>query len=312
MANTIYLLDISPVKLFKENYSIDAKYHTKHFNNAAYYDQIKPYEIAKYYKQKFQTNDSLYFQLVANFGPVEVLLVDCDGATIVSGTDTAISTGFYTAPFYAYGCNIDLSAVAAGTYFVKVKIGSGGSLTTLISEPLQVAEDHPGTILYEYTNSKNEFGAIFQNGETFSFRCEGYIQDFTPGSNDVVYEDEPANLTRLSAVPYRAFKLAIGNEEGVPDWVADRVNRIFACDDVLIDGKAFTRPQGSKMEKKSEEGYPMSGWLVELRESKARNGATIENDIALEDDVVVVYIADTSLFGLTGGTGTDAIILKVE
>jgi hypothetical protein len=55
-----------------------------------------------------------------------------------------------------------------------------------------------------------------------------------------------------------------GCGSGVPNWVGDRLNRIFACDDISIDGTGWMRNDGAKLEATREAGYPFSGWAIEL------------------------------------------------
>ncbi len=308
MANQIVLLDIAAVKLFLQTQTLDSRYHTWHFNVNSFYDSQLYFQERKIYCQKWQTNENIYVQLASNFGPVTARLIDAEENIIAPAVVTTLSQSFYFTPFAAYGITVNLAGITAGIYWLQVLVGGTGTETKLISEPMMIAEDWPGTIQFEYSHSENEYGAIFQNGEKMYFRTEGVIDDFTPGITETVFEDDPGNIVRLSSTTHRSFKLSIGNEAGVPDWVADKVNRIFGCDSVLLDGKQFVRPEGGKMEPKGEEGYPMRGWKMDIREAKNRNGLTIENDIPQNNSVVLIYIGENALFGLTG----DSYITKVE
>ncbi len=309
MANYVYLLDIASIKLVPKNAALDPKFHIKHFSEFLMEDQFLPHQFRKYYAQKYQTNDPLYFQFVSNFGPVTCRLLDKDGNIVVNGVSAAIASTYYSAPFTCYGCSINLAGLAKGMYQVELTVGSNDNEVVFVSEPLQIDTDLPGTILIQYSNVENDYGAIFQNGEQFAIRVEGAIDDFKPASNDVVYEDEPANITRLSSTPYRIFKGIFGGEEGIPDWMIDKINRASSCDTVLYDGKQFVKNEGAKWEGKSEDDYPLKGWNIELREAKARNGLTVENSIPLNNGVTVLYIGETQLFGTLTG---DALIKKVE
>jgi hypothetical protein len=308
MANEIKLLDISPIKLVPETLTLDARYHMKHFEDAAYYAQLKKWEEKKFYSQKYQNNDTIYFQLVSNYGPVTAYLVDLDGKQIANATVGVISTTFYSSPKAAYGVSIDLTTVPKGVYRVSVIIGSGLSQYKLISEYLLIDADFPYTLLFEYSCDENEQGAIFQNGEVFSFRVEAGIHTYQPGTNDVVFEDEPANLVRLSATPFDAFKLTIGDGNGVPDWVVKKVNKILACNTILIDGRQFVKTDNAKWEAKGEDNSPLKGWTTDIRPAKNRDGLTISDNIPLDNSVVLISWGETALFGLTG----DAYIEKVD
>lgn len=307
MANIINIPSINPIKLVKEGLATNDKYQTVHFDTGLYYNQINSYQSKKHYYQKFQTTDSIIIQFSSNFAPFTLRLIDCNKEIIVSGIVEQINTQYFTAPFYGYKGTIDLTGVTEGLYYVQL-IASGMSL---ISEPIAIAEKHQNTMCLEYTNNQNDYGVIFENGETFQFRVEAVFKSFTPGSNDVVYEDEPANLVRLSSSSFRTFKLAIGAAQGVPDWVADRINRIQGCDNVKYDGKEFTRSEGAKLERNGDDFSAMAGWSVDMRERRSLEGASIENEIPQENEVIVVYDIDNSFFGdLANNQST--IIVKTE
>lgn len=310
MANRIKILDIAPLRFVPKTLTLDPRYHVKHFDNALAADQIFRWEEKKYYAQKYQNNDELYWQIVSNYGPISARLLDSKGNIKAVATIAAISSTFYTTPEACYGCGIDLTGLDEGGYQVEMIFGAGGTETRMISEVLYVKSDHPDTLLFEFSCQNNEQGAIFQHREVFSFRVEGALHNYQPGTNDVVFEDEPANLVRLSATPFDTFKLSIGGGAGVPDWVVKKLNKILACDTVLIDGRQFVKPENAKWEKKTEDGSPLSGWSIDLRPAKTRNGLIIENDIPLDNSVVVVYVGEQDLFGPLGaGTGN---IIKVE
>lgn len=311
MANTINIPHINPLKLVQKNVSANPKYNFKHLDAALYPEQLLNFQQRNNYLQKFQTTESIVIQFNSTFGPFACRLVNCDNDVIATGTVTQITTDYYVAPTYAYKAVLDLATVPDGVYQFELLVGSGGSQVIFESEEILVKEKHINSMCFEYTNSTNDFGAIFQNGETFTFRVEAILREFSPGSNDVVFEDEPANLIKLSSSPFRTFKLSVGAAQGVPDWVADKLNRIFGCDTVLLDGKAFTRNEGAKLEANGETNSALRGWSLELRESKAREGVTVENNIPQDNSIVVIYNIEDSFFGDLGNNQT-TIITKTD
>lgn len=296
MANQIFLPYINPIKLVVENLSYN--YNIKHLDDALLANQIYNYQTQKDYFQKFQSSDTIYFQIASNFGSFSYDIIDCNNVIKQSGSSSVITNTYYALPFVCYETSIDISALDEGKYYIRVKVGFGSSITTLISEPFEVAEEHINTSLFTYKHSTNIGGAIFQNNETFYFRCEAVLQDFQPQSIDTVFEDQNADLITLSSFQFRTWKMLIGAAQGVPDWVIDKLSKIFGLDTVLIDGKQFIKQQGSKFEVSgSDRLVPMRGWVVEVRESKARTGVLIENDIPLEGSIIVEYIIDPLVFG---------------
>lgn len=306
MDNQIYIPYLSPLKFVVKD--LDYDYSIKHLDVALQRNQIYNFQAKNYYYQKFQNSDTLAFQIVSNFGPCSIELVDCKNAIKATGTLTNISNTYYQIPFVAYKCNIDISAIDEGYYYVQVKFGTGLSLTTLISEPILIAETFDNTVLFEYSHTTNYGGAIFQNGEKFQFRFEAVFQDFQPQSNDTYFEDQSVDLVILSSFKFRTWKLIIGNAGGIADWIADKVLDILGCDMVLIDGKQFCKNQGSKLEPTRDRLTPLAGWSIEVRESKSRNGITISNNVPLDNDVIVTYVVEPYVFGNV----SDVNIIKVQ
>jgi hypothetical protein len=308
MPNTIKLPTVSPYKLVLENYTQSSRYHTKHFDDSLFQYQNYQWQQGTKYFQPVQNNDSIYLQLVSNYGPVSARLIDCNRSVIATGVINVIPTNYYVNPDVVYGITIDISSVPDGVYFINVLVGSGGAETSLIGEPLEIKADHPNTILFEYNNTTNNFGAVFQNGEVFSLRAEAGLADFQPGSNDTVYEDQKADLVMLYSQAFRTWKLVMGGAQGFPDYMADRINRILGCDTILFDGKRFTKTAGAKLERNGDRYFAKAGWSIEVREAFARDGATIENNQPLENSVAVIYVVDPQLFGKT----SDVNIIKVQ
>lgn len=277
MANTIRFPNLNPFKFVLRDSSLAAGYHIRHLDDALQQDQIYNFQPEKFYLAKLQNTDTVYFQVIANYGPVVCSLLNCEGDTVVNGSVAAINTNFYTAPETAYGCSIDIASVAKGNYQVYLSVGSGAAKREFVSEPIAIDADHANTLLLAYTHRENKAGVIFENGETFYFRTEGVLTDFQPGSNDVVYEDQTANLVSITSFPFRSWKLVAGNSEGIPDWVADRINRIFGCDTVNVDGKQFTKPEGGKMERNGDREYPLAAWTFEIREAESQDTVDYSN-----------------------------------
>lgn len=301
MANIINIPLITPYKFVLQNLVIDDRYNQPVFDDALLSNQILIWQQTANYFQKVQNNDGIYFQLNANYGPLSVQLLNCNNIVVATGIVTPVNSNYFKVPVVGYECTIDITdvnLVPEGIYYIKVSVGS--PITVLISEPIHIKSKHIGTMLFEYQNTSNAFDVIFQNNEQFSLRVEAALLGFQPGSNEVVYEDEPANLLTLSAYAFRTWKLKIGAAKGVPDWVADKINRILCCDTVMIDGKYFTKNDGSKLEPNGKDEIITKGWTVELRESKARTGVTISNDIPQNNSVVISYPADSKLFGGAG------------
>lgn len=112
----------------------------------------------------------------------------------------------------------------------------------------------PQTLLFQYTNSYNRFSVVWSTGIIFNLRVEGNIADYTPAFDDIIYNDQEYNTTKLNSIPHREFSLYIasnqGGFQGIPNWVADKVNWALACDQIQIDGVYYQNTNGSKWDVK--------------------------------------------------------------
>lgn len=300
--NSIQIPHVSPIRFVRKNISYEGY---KHFDEFLYEEQILGFQEKIPYQQKWNNSDPILFPVVSNFGLPSVKLVDCELKEIVSCSVDAIANNYYKNPDIYYNVGADLTSVPEGIYWFLMEVSG----EFYLSEPQFVSESHENTILFAYTNNRNEYGVVFES-TTYFFRCESILSEFVPGSREKVFEDEPANIYTLSSYPFRVFKLIIGDAKGVPDWVADKINRIFSCKTVYLDNKQFARTDGSKMERNGDPLVPTSGWTMEVRESKSRNTLTLSNDRVIETEVVMTYIVDTSLFGK--GYNANAKITQID
>jgi hypothetical protein len=129
----------------------------------------------------------------------------------------------------------------------------------------------------EYRNSRYHEDVIFETGITFSFRVEGAFGFLNPFSADQIYNDQRYNSVVLSSRTYRNFPLSIGGSFGVPDWVIDKINLIFSCNDVKIDSKSYAKASDTKFSFNEEDNYPMRGLSFEVREKSTANVTAVSN-----------------------------------
>ena len=91
--------------------------------------------------------------------------------------------------------------------------------------------------------------------------------EFSPASKDTYYRDQSYDLTNLKSIPYNVQRLTIGDGGGVPNYIADIINRIFACSYLSIDDVAFVKSDGSKFERKGAELIGKAAWKIEVEEA---------------------------------------------
>lgn len=302
MANTLYTPFINPVKLHEASPLEVAQYRTKFMHAVAYFDTLDPWQERQRYYQPWQLSDTIRLQVISNYAPLSVKLIDADGKVHFQDNMTQIRENVYDPGMFIYEISISLAVIAEGWYYLQLECGNPLALT-LVSEPMCVKETHENSLLLEYTNRRYYADMVFETGFSPSIRVLGKLRFKSPASKDTYYEDQVLNMTQLSSVPFRLYDLVLGDSFGIPDYLIDILNRILGCSSILIDGVYFTKNEGAKLEEKAVEDYPLRGWTVELRETLNRHSRYYENDVAQDQTAAVVLNVDSKGFGNdTGGT----------
>lgn len=268
------------------------------------------------YGQKRQTDDTEFLQCFSDWVPV-LKVYDCTGfvkATISPSTPVnAIIGQTYT----CYEFEIDWNEFAAGNYYTEIHYTDDSSVVQIWqSRPIQVAVNWPQTLLFQYTNSVNRFGVVFQHTDgtvlTINMRVEGNIPpgEYTPAFENVMYTDEEFNTTKLNSVPRREFMLYIGSNRGfagVPSWEADKVNWAMGCDQIQIDGTFYQNPQSAKWEVKRTDplGTQFLGLTLQIVESNNLFLQSLKTGITPPQGFTVVelvqnYFAQAADFNIGG------------
>ncbi|MDB5288597.1 MAG: hypothetical protein JWR05_3546 [Mucilaginibacter sp.] len=164
------------------------------------------------------------------------------------------ANGIIGQTFTVYEFLITWSAYPAGNYYIEISYTDDTeTLQITRSGLIQSAANWPGTLVFEYNNSYNAFSAIFSTGIIFTMIVEGNIADYSPAFQDVIYDDQNLNTTKLNSIPFRQFNLYVASTRGTPGiplWMGDKMNWIFACDQIKIDGVYYQNTNGSKWEVK--------------------------------------------------------------
>jgi hypothetical protein len=116
---------------------------------------------------------------------------------------------------------------------------------------LEPEELKDSTVLLRYTHRRNEYGAVFVNGDgsrrVFNFRIDGgvYPGDRTQALENEIFRDQRFNPRQTAAESYEVSVLKIGTCRGVPQWAGNRVQHIFKLSDVSVNGVEATRNESS-------------------------------------------------------------------
>lgn len=289
MSNIIDISLLNPVRFV----NLGGVY--KHFDDDWFTNLIYDFQDKVDYYQKWKSTDVIRLQFWANFTPIKVSVLDCSGKTIVSYNATAQPSNVVNPDFSPYEVNVSLTGLE-GVHYLLLTAGTSTNETQLISEPMLIS-DTIDTILFKYKNSYNTQDVIFDTGIEFTFRCEAVLSEFTPGFKDTMYQDQILDNVMLNSIPFRQFSLMAGGEKGIPDWVVDKLNRVFSCDHWEADGKEFVKKDGTEWAPVRLENYPMSGWKIEVLEADTLSSKRGSNDGNPSQQIAVVYNVRTNLFG---------------
>jgi hypothetical protein len=297
--NPVRFVDLDPVEL--------PQFQTKHFDDYWFKEQLQDYETVIDFKQKFQTSDTIYLQFEANFASIQLQVIDCEQNVLLSQAATQVRANKYLPGYYVYEITLSLAAFDPGTIWLKLSLGLGSKFC--ISEPIQIAESWPNTILFQYNHSKYHGDVIFETGIVFGFRCEGVIRRLDPASERTFYRDQKLNPTTLKVRPFRAFELGIGHLTGIPDWMIDKMDWIWSCDNVLSDGKSFAVLEDSKFEDQEiHKQYPLRHWTLKIQEGINRASKIVGVDVNPNKKLFVVYQIDGTVFGdLSAQAGSNLV-----
>lgn len=233
--------------------------------NPIHFHGIMPYDFehakSDCYFQKIQIGDLTKIQILSDEEALTLTVRDfVTDAEIASFPVAEIPTLLIDQDFRVFESTIDWSAAGVGKFYVTIEWGGG----QLASSPFDVKSEQPNTLLFRYRNSENNYSVLFDTGIVFDLRVEGDIQDFEPRFDDEIYNDQLRNATKLSSVPYRVYTLYVGGSYGVPDWMADKVNRVMSCDMIKIDGDDFEKTPDADWEPLRQDNYPLIGLKIQI------------------------------------------------
>lgn len=265
------------------------------------------------YCQKMQPGDLFYIQFLIQGADLsggvycpQCTLIDNYGNTAhtfqVNGTSqAAVYTGYN-----AYNVAENIGTISDGVYFVKLlcyapKDPNGLNYATMVfySEPIYIKSTHDNTVLINYRLTYNDFDCIFTDDLAyFNLRVEGGVKSegFSPGGKFQMFTDLDYQPVMLQSTPYNVYKWLFGPGYGLPNWMGDKLNRVFACDDILIDGVSWLRNEGAKLEANRESGYPFSGWAIELIKVEKEHSQGFDYDYLTFDSDTITFDSDLVTF----------------
>lgn len=303
MSNYIYIPKLNPISFRAAIYAAITQYQSKQFDDYRFEDMRLPWQQKTHYCQKIQQSDITYLQFISNFDPLPYEIINQYGNVAGSGNAVQKRQDKYNPGYYAYEIAINWASYAAGGYYISLPSIS------YFSEPLIISEKFENTLLFTYFHTGYHEDVIFPTGIKFSFRVEGNVGKLLPKNKDQLYEDQKENPYTLSSKPYSAFELNIGGTFGVPDWVIEKMNYIWSCNNVLIDGKPFGKSSETKFELVGEDHYPMRSINMEVMPGINRGSKIISPTVNTDQKIVVSYNIPGRIFG---GLPDDGVIVITD
>lgn len=279
------------------------QYISRFMDDWAFEDTIRNYQQPVKFRQPWLPDDAIREQIKTNYTPVIYKLFRCDGLEIYSQPFDNKQQDEDNPGTYIRQVDMDLATFPVGTYYATINIGSGPFV--LVSDPFQIVTDAPNTVLLEFSHYEKSGGLYFGSPFNPMFRAPAVVDYNDTASRDTIYTDDPENETLLQSIPYRIFDFKLGGARGVPPWFADKVKRIFCCQDVRIDGRYFTKQDGQKWERSEQALYPMQSWTLQLREKLNRDSQIYENDAQIIGIAAAGLIVSTKGFGIADDSGDD-------
>lgn len=305
MDNQIIFPFLNPVKLVQIGRVSLAKYFTKQFDDFLFKERLHYWQQPEDYTQIWQTTDSINLQFTSTINPINVVLINQYGYPVITLNGIV---GLQNSAFpnsYTYEVKMSLAAVVTGFYTLKVTAGFGLQQINYISGAQYISSTQiENSLCLEYFNSRFHADVIFETGMKFQHRILGHFGYLEPTRKDEFFKNQPLSPSLLSSKISRQFPLHFGDNFGIPDDTIDLINRIWSCDNVSIDGKAFCLADGSKFEFTAVDRYPKRGLKLNVEEGLNRNSKIVT--IGANNQMQFTYgiMVDKKVFGDTGNQGS--------
>lgn len=305
MDNQLTIPEVNPVYFYKKGRVIaEPQYNTK-FREEFFEREGRPSwqqsAVGEYF-QKWQNNDIIRLQFMSNVAPITLSVYNCAG--IIVGTPllfTQKQRNRYIPDLFVYEASLALTGIIRGRYRLEVTIGDP-VIETLESDWIDIATTWDNTVLIEYSSALYYGDGIFATGWAPTFRVEGWFNPKPPASKDSLYEDQVLNQRILLSDPYYVEEFIIGPGSGVPVWTPEKMIWLLGCEELYIDGKAFTKADGAKFSEETLDNYPFRGYKIDLRPTNRRSSRIFPLDPSVGGKKILVALnvetegfADTDL-----------------
>jgi hypothetical protein len=302
---TSYLL---PITWYDVNPDEIQQYISKHMDDYLLAERKNRWQNGGY-RQPWIRKDVIVNQFINNAGAVNIKVIDCKENLFFTTPMQQKQQNQYEPEYFIYESSQALNVLPEGIYYLLAEIGTGPN-KRLISEPIEVSENLENTLLLQYKHRKYKGGVVFETGVEFSLRVHGFIRLQPPASKDTLYEDQVLDMTLVDSKPYRIWELVLfGPDGGLPDWMIDKLNWVFGCSDLRIDGKHYTKQEGAKIEEGDNiQNGLLRSYRIELREQINRNSKVFSATEDTNEELNVMLNVSSKGFFDTNEQGSSNII----
>ncbi|MBS1915659.1 MAG: hypothetical protein JST87_05240 [Bacteroidetes bacterium] len=300
-ANSIVWAKGLPIQLVVEGQTQDPQINTNNRYQYWFSEQVSRWVNQNNYGQYWQNNDTISLQFLTNgLSNVIARIYNCSQAQIgIDITIPEITSAAVASPYSIFQGNIDISGLSAGTYFIEIVAGSGGSQTKLISEPLLIASSWPNTVLIKYSCSYNTQNLIFTDTNYQpQIRVDAILGNrFTRKFKRWSFVDQVQDAKTTQAYPYDVCKFWLGTSDGVPFWVHQKVSDALLMDQTTIENEGLTYDTDSDgWEETFIEGNPKRFFETTLRCTQ-NLFANVATSAGASGDTSIIATVDAVGFG---------------
>lgn len=257
-------------------------------------NEVSPFESPSCYVNPFQLTDPLNAQmqfLTTYVSSYKIELIDFRNNVYKTASTQIMNTDSDHWRYVHFNL-IPGATLTEGIYYLRLSVTlTTGQVDYYITEPIDLRATWENTLAIDYGNAENDFDMIWnRSGLTarlsridsvsstrrfsaiYRLRLFGgyWSKDYVPSSDDVVYNNQVWDFQTVSSIPYDVRKVTFGDGRGIPNYIANILNRIFSCTYIKINGEQVNKIEGAKIEQSNRpDKSPLSGWTIDV--AKASN-----------------------------------------
>jgi hypothetical protein len=305
--NQIFFPKANPLIFYKVGRANLQKYFTKHFDEWMFEERLYDWQAALDYSQVWQVEDIVPLQFESTMDPIIVKLMDSRGNIVIELPALIGLPNIFLPGTFSFEIAMSLASVPTGCYYFQIEAGAGDDKVYYVTGNQYISvEPIRNSILFEYWHSeKFHQDIVWATGIKLQYRTMGHFgwRDFA--RDDEAYRNQRYAPTLISSKTAEQAELYCGDEYGIPDDHYGIINRIWSCNNVLIDGKPFGLAPGSKVEPIIiDSEYQKRGFKYTIEDGLNRNSRVYSQTQDSNKKLITTIIVAAKVFGDTGNQGS--------